>query len=179
MLQFDNKFYLLGNEGQCIILKSNFQLENIVYYPKVVSLIDMIPFRKFYLFFTGKLEMGFCEINTEQEPKIVELFKIKIGLKQITNLLLRDEVLYITSKDANVYSLDVAHELDLYNIRCEMKKEEKLSDEYNKFIESRKNKKKKKRGKSGKKGKGKKSPAKTKSPSPPKKGAKLPKLKKK
>ena len=181
LLEFNKKFYLLGNDGQCIILRSTFQEEAIVMYPKTVPLIDMIPFRNMFLFLTGRLEMGVCMIDLEVEKKIIELFKIKIGFKRITNLLLRDEVLYLTSKDTNVYSIDVAHEYELYERRCEMKKEEKLSEEYNKFLESRKNKKKK-RGKSGKKGKGKgvkKSPAKKKSPSPAKKGTKLPKISKK
>ena len=211
MLHFNDKFYLLGNEGQCYILNSYFILEHVAQYERVIPLLDMIPFKEYFIFLTSRLEMAVCVIksvnednNVEQkdkdakkkdkgksakskpkgstkgkdkkgaqeeekqddtQQKIIELFHIKIGEKRISNLLLRDDVLYLTCKDNVLYSIDLNYEFEIYNARCLMKKEELFSEEYNKFVESKKGKKKK-RGKSA---------GKKKSPSP----KKLPPIKKK
>lgn len=174
ILNFNNKFYFLCEKGICHIFKNDFNLEDTYQFPRLISLIDMIPFRTLLLFITARLELSFCMLDKDTK-KLNELFYIKIGSKVITNLLMRDDILYLTCRDGNIYSLNVEQEYELYQRRCQMKIEDNKSDEYNKFLEAKKNKKKKKRGKSGKKGKGaKKSPGKKPSPtkkaSPGKKG---------
>ena len=80
---------------------------------------------------------------------------------------MRDEILYITNKDGEIYNIDIALEYDIFEERCQMKSQELFSDAFNKYYEAHKSKKKKKGKKGGKKG-GKKSPSPKKSSSPKK-----------
>lgn len=159
----NNNFYLLGKRGECIVFNNNFEDEQKIMYKKAIPLYDIIQYKKDFLVFTSEFNMCLVEFNFENK-KMNELFYIKFGMNKVTNLIYINDVLYITNADKNVYSIDFNYEYRLYEERVAMKKEEKLSEEYNIYYELHKNKKKKK--KKGKKGKGKK-----KSSSPGKKKA--------
>ena len=122
-------------------------------YKKAIPLYDIIQYKKNFLVFTSEFNMCLVEFNFENN-KMNELFYIKFGMNKVTNLIYINDILYITNADKNVYSIDFNYEYRLYEERVAMKKEEKLSEEYNIYYELHKNKKKKK--KKGKKGKGKK-----------------------
>ena len=149
----NNNFYLLGNRGKCIVYNNNFEDPKIVVYKKPIPLYDIVQYKKYFLLFTGEFNMCLVEFNFETN-KMNELFFIKFGLNKVTNLIYINDILYITNADKNIYSIDFNVEYRLYEERVAMKKEEKLSEEYNIYYELHKNKKKKK--KKGKKGKGKK-----------------------
>ena len=167
----DNNFYLLGKRGECIVFNSYLEDEQKILYKKAIPLYDIIQYKKNFLLFTSEFNMCLVEFNFEN--KIMnELFYIKFGLNKVTNLIYINDILYITNADKNVYSIDFNYEYRLYEERVAMKKEEKLSEEYNIYYELHKNKKKKK--KKGKKGKG----GKKKATSPPKKKASPAKKKK-
>ena len=165
----NNNFYLLGNSGECIVFNNNFEDEKKVLYKKAIPLYDIIQYKNYFLLFTSEFNMSLVEFNFDKNS-MNELFYIKFGMNRVTNLIYINDVLYITNADKNVYMIDFNFEYRLYEERVAMKKEEKLSEEYNIYYELHKNKKKKK--KKGKKGKGGKkksaSPAKKKS-SPKKK----------
>ena len=165
----NNNFYLLGNSGECIVFNNNFEDEKKVLYKKAIPLYDIIQYKNYFLLFTSEFNMSLVEFNFDKNS-MNELFYIKFGMNRVTNLIYINDVLYITNADKNVYMMDFNFEYRLYEERVAMKKEEKLSEEYNIYYELHKNKKKKK--KKGKKGKGGKkksaSPAKKKS-SPKKK----------
>ena len=147
----NNNFYLLGKRGECIVFNNNFEDEKIVYYKKAIPLYDIIHYKNYFLLFTSEFNMCLVEFNFDN--KIMnELFYIKFGMNKVTNLIYINDVLYITNADKNIYSIDFNIEYRLYEERIAMKKEEKLSEEYNIYYELHKNKKKKK--KKGKKGKG-------------------------
>ena len=165
----NNNFYLLGNSGECIVFNNNFEDEKKVLYKKAIPLYDIIQYKNYFLLFTSEFNMSLVEFNFDKNS-MNELFYIKFGMNRVTNLIYINDVLYITNADKNIYMIDFNFEYRLYEERVAMKKEEKLSEEYNIYYELHKNKKKKK--KKGKKGKGGKkksaSPAKKKS-SPKKK----------
>ena len=149
----NNNFYLLGKRGECIVFNNNFEDEKKIMYKKAIPLYDIIQYKKNFLVFTSEFNMCLVEFNFENN-KMNELFYIKFGMNKVTNLIYINDILYITNADKNVYSIDFNYEYRLYEERVAMKKEEKLSEEYNIYYELHKNKKKKK--KKGKKGKGKK-----------------------
>ena len=167
----NNSFYLLGNRGECIVFNNNFENEQKVLYKKAIPLYDIISYKKYFLLFTSEFNMSLVEFNFEKNA-MNELFYIKFGINKVTNLIYINDILYITNADKNIYSIDFNIEYRLYEERIAMKKEEKLSEEYNIYYELHKNKKKKK--KKGKKGKG----GKKKSSSPAKKKVSPPKKKK-
>ena len=160
----NNNFYLLGNSGECIVFNNNFEDEKKVLYKKAIPLYDIIQYKNYFLLFTSEFNMSLVEFNFDKNS-MNELFYIKFGMNRVTNLIYINDVLYITNADKNVYMIDFNFEYRLYEERVAMKKEEKLSEEYNIYYELHKNKKKKK--KKGKKGKG----GKKKSASPAKKKA--------
>jgi hypothetical protein len=147
----ENNFYLLGKRGECIVFNNNFENEKKVNYKTAIPLYDIIQYKKYFLLFTAEFNM--CLVDFNFDTKLMnELFYIKFGLNKVTNLIYINDVLYITNADKNIYSIDFNIEYRLYEERIAMKKEEKLSEEYNIYYELHKNKKKKK--KKGKKGKG-------------------------
>ena len=160
----NNNFYLLGNSGECIVFNNNFEDEKKVLYKKAIPLYDIIQYKNYFLLFTSEFNMSLVEFNFDKNS-MNELFYIKFGMNRVTNLIYINDVLYITNADKNIYMIDFNFEYRLYEERVAMKKEEKLSEEYNIYYELHKNKKKKK--KKGKKGKG----GKKKSASPAKKKA--------
>ena len=153
----NNNFYLLGRRGECIVFNNNFEDPKKVVYHKNIPLFDIVQYKNYFLLFTSEFNMCLVEFNFDTN-KMNELFFIKFGMNKVTNLIYINDVLYITNADKNIYSIDFNIEYKLYEERVAMKKEEKLSEEYNIFYELHKNKKKKKK-KKGKKGKGKKKSA--------------------
>ena len=165
-LYINKKFYLLGNQGECVVFNITFQESGIVYYNKIIPLIDIIPFRNFFLIFTNEFNMVLCDFDFEKQ-KMNELFHIKFGRNLVSNLSMRDDILYVTNKDGEIYNIDITLEYDIFEERCQMKSQELFSDAFNKYYEAHKSKKKKKGKKGGKKG-GKTSPSPKKSSSPKK-----------
>ena len=166
VIYINKKFYLLGNQGECVVFNITFQESGIVYYNKIIPLIDIIPFRNFFLIFTNEFNMVLCDFDFEKQ-KMNELFHIRFGRNLVSNLSMRDDILYVTNKDGEIYNIDIALEYDIFEERCQMKSQELFSDAFNKYYEAHKSKKKKKGKKGGKKG-GKTSPSPKKSSSPKK-----------
>jgi hypothetical protein len=140
----NNRFYLLGKRGECVIFNNNFEEENKVMYRKAIPLYDIIQYKKNYLVFTGDLRMCFVELLVERQ-KMNELFYIQFGMNRVTNLIYINDVLYVTNADKNIYSIDFNIEYKLFEERAAMKKEEIFSNEFNVYYEAHKNKKKKKK----------------------------------
>ena len=171
VIYINKKFYLLGNQGNCVVYNITFQEIGIVYYKKIIPLIDIIPFRNYFLVFTNEFKMILCDFDFEHQ-KMKELFHIKFGRNLVNNLNMRDDILYVINKDGEIYSIDIALEYEIYEERCLMKSQEIFSDAFNKYYETHKSKKKKKGKKGGKKGGGKKASSPKKNSPSPKKGKK-------
>ena len=153
---FNNYFFLLGKSGQIYVMNQKFELFKTVKYNQPIGFIDIIPYNSLFLIITEQLTMLVCQIDLETE-KIIELFYIKIGNKKISDILLRDNHVFLTCFDCNFYTLDIQAEIELYENRRLLRIEQQISDNYNVFVEKNrlKKKKKKKKKKKGKKGKGK------------------------
>ena len=133
----------------------------MVVYHKNIPLFDIIQYKTNFLIFTAEFNMCFVEFKYETK-KMNELFFIKFGMNKVTNLMYISDVLYVTNADMNIYSIDFNFEYQIFEEKVAMKKEELLSEDYNKYYELHKNKKKKKKkGKKGKKGKKKASTSKS------------------
>ena len=163
----NNNYYLLGKRGECVIFNKNFENPDnskeakMVVYHKSIPLFDIIQYKTNFLIFTAEFNMCFVEFKYETK-KMNELFFIKFGMNRVTNLMYISDVLYVTNADMNIYSIDFNFEYQIFEEKVAMKKEELLSEDYNKYYELHKNKKKKKKkGKKGKKGKKKASTSKS------------------
>jgi hypothetical protein len=147
----EKKFYLLNKQGEIIIFNSEFNEECKLNFYKVISLYEIIPYKKMFLIFTEKFQMFLCEFDLEKK-KIIEKFYIKFGRNKISELKFFNNDLYMTNFDGDLYRINVDYEFDLFNERCNMKIAENFSNEFNEFYEINKSKKKKKkkRGQSAK-----------------------------
>lgn len=152
VLYFNKKYYLIQYTTQMLIYTFDFQLEKEIQYSKYEVFIDMIPYKNYFIFFSNDKKLHMCELVN---AKLNRMFVIDIGRNTVSNLMLIDSILYMTSKDGCIYSLNVNKELELYWNRKSMADEETISIAYNKYLSSRKGMKKGKGKGKGAKGKNK------------------------
>lgn len=139
-----NEFILLGgNNFNITVLSSELTFVNSLRIDSYIEISNIFKFNDYFvLVLTDSLAVVSINFDTKRVVKLIEL---SISLDKIkSSFFINDSILIACSEDKFVYMVDVKRELDLYNRRLEMIKEDKESNIMNiAYLKSLTKKKKK------------------------------------
>ena len=141
ILPIKQDYYLLGKTSVIYLFNKYFEYQCEFTEGNKVDYQYFVQFNEKFCIFDLEGYMRFVNLN----PKTNEIeteFKIRIGDDAISDCLVADKkYLLMTCCDGKVYGLDINKEIDLVWERNKMIEEEKLSEDMNKILDSKKNKK--------------------------------------
>lgn len=137
-------FVLLGGDNFNInVLSSDLSFINSLRVDSYVEITNIFQFKEYFvLVLIDSLAIVSINFDTKKINKLIEL---PISLDRIkSSFFINESILVVSSEDKFVYMIDVKRELDLYNRRLEMIKEDKESNIMNiAYLKSLTKKKKK------------------------------------